>query len=221
VAIQDLTEDRRVNRAARSLLEASGRLGNPDISRAEPFYRLSPSARFLLVTAHLAHWPYARTAEVAGLSAEDVERRLWQARLALADGRAYPAGAKPATESCPLYDPANPWTQRFLDEEIPAGRERVFVQTHVMGCESCREALTRGREMVYAVDARLPAPLREAGVAGLLDDLRRVDRQGRGLRSPATLTFGETLAIFFDRREVRWALGLGSAAIVVAWLLNR
>ena len=79
--------------------------------------------------------PRDRLARVLECGEEEVACRAWKLRVHLASqyrGTERPlaslgaAGAVPARPSCPEFDPTNPWTQRFLDEEIPP-RERIFL----------------------------------------------------------------------------------------------
>lgn len=187
------------------------------------FFSLAPEERFLLIALHLEHWSYARIARVFGESARApeegaraVEIAAWRARLrflAMTPGLPYPTGAPARGLSCPEYDSARPWTQRFLDDEITSGRERLFLQNHLLACEACRGALRRCREAYYALEGALPA---RAADARLLTALARASRQSVGIRTPTQRTFVETLAIFIRRREI--ALVLLAFSLFLVWM---
>jgi hypothetical protein len=134
-------------------------------------------------------------------------------------GVVYPAGSTILGPNCPEYDAHRPWTQRFLDDEIPPGRERIFFQNHLMACASCRDALSRCREAYYAIEKELPrvSPA-ESGDASVLRLLQSISRQARGLARPIERTFLETLEVFIQRRDVQVALVF--LGLLMAWRLS-
>lgn len=236
VTLLDLTPDRALEKAAAALLERVKKRGGAANFRSnleaglgigQSFYRLLPEERFLLVALHMGRWSYARLSRVFGEPAEQIEAQAWSARLRLASneqGVPYPAGAPVRGPHCPEYDPKRPWTQRFLDEEIVSGRERMFFQNHLMACSSCREALGRCRETYYAIEQRLPRRSSEENPeqkddAQMLRSLETIARRGMVLRMPADRTLGESLAVFVRRRDVQFVLIAFGA--IVAWKILR
>ncbi|MCM2279510.1 MAG: hypothetical protein NDJ89_15650 [Oligoflexia bacterium] len=236
VALLELTGERATERAARALLDRAvkeGMAANALVnlastekgSAAAAFFRLYPEERFLLAAMHLANWPYARVARVLGDTVEGVQAKAWAARVALAAENhgasrqvPYPAGSGARGPNCPEYDPKAPWTQRFLDEEVHSGRERLFLQNHLMACGSCLSALSRSRDVYYAVEGMLPRLAADG--AEFVRTLTRIHRQGTLLVNPAARTLGECLRDFAARPDVRWPL-LAAAGLLGYWVLQR
>lgn len=228
VALMDLTPERTVEKAARALLERVTSRGNALNTRAnlragmsmgQAFYRMEPEERFLLAALHLSRWSYSRLARILEQKPEQVEAQAWVARLKLLSqvpGSTYPAGASTQGPHCPQYDSHRPWTQRFLDEEILSGRERVFFQNHLMACASCRDALARCREAYFAIERAIP---REGKDTPIVERLAAVTRQGHGLKHPTERTFSETLVIFTKRPDIRLVLVL--LGLLIAWRFLR
>jgi hypothetical protein len=177
-----------------------------------------PEERFLLAALHLGRWSCARLARIFGLPVEQIEALAWGARVRLISsqkGLPYPAGASTQGPNCPEYDSRRPWTQRFLDEEIASGRERLFFQNHLMACESCREALGRCRESYYAIERLLPRFSDEdRGDRQMLRSLEAIAKRSLALRLPADRTFAESLAVFVRRRDIQVVLGILGLTIV-------
>lgn len=232
VTLLELTPDRALEKAAAALLERVTRRGGAANFRSnldagmgvgQSFFRLLPEDRFLLVALHLGRWSYARLARIFGESVEQVEAHAWNARLRYVSsekGTPYPAGAAGRGTNCPEYDARRPWTQRFLDEEIAGGRERLYFQNHLMACLSCREALNRCRETYYAIDRALPRMSAEnASDTQILRSLESVTQKGLKLRSPSNRTFVESLAIFVRRTDIRYLLIF--FGLFAAWRLLR
>lgn len=227
VSLLDLTPERAAEKAAAALLERVNRRGaaanfrsnlQSGLGASEPFYRLEPEERGLLVALHLGRWSYARLGRIYGESPEQIEALAWNSRVKLISmlkNVQYPAGASTQGPNCPDYDAHRPWTQRFLDEEIPNGRERVFFQNHLMACQSCRDALNRCREAYYAIERVMPriSP-DEKGDAAILRSLHSLSRQVKGMLRPVERTFGETLVVFVQRRDVQIALLIFGLATV-------
>ncbi len=154
---------------------------------------------------------------ILGVEPSVVEQRAWDARLRFASAaglKIYPAGASQLGASCPSYDARKPWTQRFLDEEISSGRERLFLQNHLMACASCREALGRCRELYYALDRGLPRG-EESLLSRSVAHLALISRESQGLRSPSDRSFRESLEVFTRRSNVRIALAILLFVVVV------
>jgi hypothetical protein len=160
-------ESQVVESTALALLEHAIRLESgahriSEIERASPhtkaFFRLDPKGRFILGGLHLQSWTYSQLGALLRMDPEDVEKRAWGLRLevGLQLGADLPVGAPQKSPHCPEYDPRQPWTQRFLDEEFKTGTEKVFFQNHLMACDTCRRALSCCRDLYYAVDAAMP-----------------------------------------------------------------
>ena len=96
-SLLDLTLDRTVEKTALALLERALREG-PMANREalqNPFFRLSPTERMILVALHRLHWGYQRVAKLLGESTEAVAETAWKCRYYLATslkrGIAFPA----------------------------------------------------------------------------------------------------------------------------------
>lgn len=218
VSMLALTDERAIERAACALLERARKesLG-PRLH--EPFFRLHPEDRFILVALHAARWSYARVARVLSLAPEQVEELAWKARVELAAQkntslRSYPVAGGNGLH-CPEYNPNHPWTQRFFDEEFGSGREKLFLQNHLMACDSCRRALMLCREVYFSVEALIPRFDSMDQEDALVQEFSRLNRQGKRLRDPSQLSFSDSLRIFFKRADVQFAL-LALALFVLA-----
>lgn len=165
VALFDLDEEQSMDRATRALLQRASRDGAAANLQAldHPFYRLIPEERWVLSALHQVHWSYRRIAWILEVTEEQVAQLAWSARLRLATAHYgkrpvfYTQGTQFSGTHCPEYDLSAPWTQKFMDEEMPT-RERLFLQNHLMACESCRKALMACREMYFAVESMIPVP---------------------------------------------------------------
>lgn len=226
VSLLALSEEPRFERAARLLLHRALNSQGPESLRfEEPFYRLAPRERFLLVAAHVGGWSYERLARVLEEPADTVEAALWATRINLASQsenalRSYPVGTAIRGIHCPEYDLERPWTQRFMDDELAAGRDRIFLQNHLMACEACRRALSRCREVYYAVDKLIP---RLQGNERFIRGLEKVETEGkRAALGRAGMTLTESLLTFFSRRETWIALGVTIAILIaLSWAGKR
>jgi hypothetical protein len=231
-SLQDLTEERMLERATSALLlqATRGRLAaTPEINASvlsNPFYRLEPFERLILTALHRGHWSYARLARVLGETSERVEELAWTARVNLATsaigcgflpGVSYPSGAPATGPRCPEYSSLRPWTQRFLDEEVSDGSQRLFFQNHLMACDSCRAALGRCREFYYAIEKLIPPTTGARPSSRWIDELTLVCRQGDRSRQLIDLSFLETLQIFVRRRTVQWVLCF-LGGIIALWV---
>jgi hypothetical protein len=235
VSLLQLSPEQRLERAAQALLERTRRAGRAAntisvlksaTAADRPFYRLEAESRFVIVALHAGRWSYARLARILEKSVEETEELAWRARIAFSGSR-YPSGGTLSGPNCPDYNARRPWTQRFLDEEIGGGKERLFFQNHLMACDSCRGALGRARALIASVDKLLPR-FEEMDVAsGALKELERALKQSALLESyakpPSERSARENFTLFIDRRrDVRLALGLAAASFVFialkAWL---
>ncbi len=188
---------------------------------AEPFFRLSPDERVLLVGLHHGRWSYSRMSRILGTDAaaslQDMPRLAWKARMHLASqipGLNYPTGSARNGMSCPDYDPEDPWTQRFLDEEL-SQRERVFLQTHVQGCSACQKALNSCRNLYYAVEKWIPTVAEYGRDQQMMKRLKTAARQVRHLYHPHEMTLGQALVTFTLRPETLTALGVGACLVYI------
>jgi hypothetical protein len=205
VGLLQLADERIIERASSALL-ARARSERELIAPAllsDPFFRLMPEERLLLVALHQERWSYRRIARVMNWPEEEVATRAWRLRVHLASQRVDPrkplaslgaAGAPTRRASCPEFDPLNPWTQRFFDEEH-APRERLFIQNHLMACDDCRSALGRCRDLYYLVESMIPrAPEDDSANTAQLQRLQSEFLKVRGL----------------VRSEISWRQALGS-----------
>lgn len=226
VSLLPIPEERVLERASSALLERANReegRGNAAFL-GDPFFRLLPEERLILVALHLERWSYERLARVLDWTEEQVATRAWKIRVHLAS-QPLPGtrnrisavlgavGVAPKKATCPEFHALNPWTQKFLDEEY-APRERVFLQNHLMACDDCRQALGRCRELYFHVEKMVPRLDAEA-----LDDIERLGRAVlaiRRRRNPTLWTWKDALATFVGRTETQLAI-----AIVLAFALFR
>ena len=194
VSLLDLNDERALERAMSALLERALRDGAGVNAEAlnHPFFRLQPEERLLLAALHVGRWSYRRIARVLGMNEEKIPRLAWQARLHLATfapARAATAlGSPRAGVRCPEYSTDAPWTQRFMDEEIPS-RERLFLQNHLMACASCRQSLATCRDLYYSVDAMIPQPSPGSDSELTLRELQRAWEETRKWMQPIRRTF--------------------------------
>lgn len=222
VSLLDLPEDKTLERASSVMLNQAMRQGSATQTRQNlesghfqhPFFRLLAAERFILSALHQGRWSYARLSRVMGLPPEKIEAVAWKARAEIGADRGVVAlGVKLAGPNCPEYDLDRPWTQRFLDEEMPTGRERVFLQNHLMACDSCRQALNRTRDLYYAVEKILPQPT--GNESALISDLRAVRRKGLRLRRRASeTTIAEGFVALIRQRDFQVFLGIVLIALL-------
>ncbi|MEK6704487.1 MAG: hypothetical protein AABZ06_01735 [Bdellovibrionota bacterium] len=230
VSLLDLEPDRAVERAAVALLKRAVREGDSISAKAarsslntHSFFRLSAEERFILIALHFGKWSYSRLSRILHAAGNEamslrLEEVAWSARTRLAFSAmrvSYPVGAGSGGPHCPSYDPAKPWTQRFLDDEIVNGTERIFLQNHLMACDSCRRGLALAREVYFAVETLIPQPSDES----FLKDLSSVCKRGYLHKAPSQRSVMEALSAFTKRPDVQWILiaWLIVVAVVLAW----
>jgi hypothetical protein len=223
VNLLNLTPERKIERAAAVLLERNRRAGQASgvvaalrigAQGQASFFTLPPEQRFALAALHLGRWSYARLGRVLGMAEESVERLAWMARSELLPG-AYPPGAPTSGASCPAYDSARPWTQRFLDEEVASARDRLFLQNHLMACDSCRQALNRCRDFYFKVERALPE-LRAGEWE--LKSLEETLRASPSRLSAVDRPHSENLRIFLRKKESRWVLAVMAALVIFIFI---
>jgi hypothetical protein len=78
--------------------------------------------------------------------------------------------------------------------------DRVFLQSHVDGCESCRRALTASKHVYYGAFKLVPAGRAESVAA-----LEQVTREAEAFAEPELITFAESLRRFAARGETKLA----------------
>lgn len=231
VSLLNLDEEATLERAARALLdkaESAGMAGNAQLNIQmiyHPFYRLTPSARFLLAALHVGRWSYSRLARIFNTSEYEIETMAWKTRVLLASSLQsksvnYPAGGKLSGHHCPDYHAKSPWTQRFLDEEIRNGSERLFLQNHLMVCDGCQGVLNRCRELYFAVEKVIPRDEPGNKISEkFIEDLVGISQKGRQVlhHSLSSISFLDSLKRFVKRPDTwPWFLVL----IGLVWMLK-
>lgn len=206
VCLQDITEERRLSKVVRALLERASadgvRVNAEGVGR--PFYRLLPEERLILSALHYGRWSTKRLAEALSLTEERVAEIAWASRLHLASSPRrtlyVPHANGSGGPSCPEYHPARPWTQKFLDEEMTP-RQRHFIERHALSCRLCRQSLQSARAIYYAAQMMIPqmeAEMEERALRGLADAVKQTEVL-KNYRRPSFL---RGLAIFFNRGDV-------------------
>lgn len=184
------------------------------------FYRLGAEERWVLMALYRCRCSYAQIAETLNVSEREVSEIAWSGRLELAStqsvaGWSVPTGSRQASPQCPDYDVRDPWTQRYLDGEFH-GEGAVFLQTHLVGCGSCRDALQSAR-MLYAKVKTWVPEFSPAEIGRVERALQTV--QGRSKRAIAHAAFGKS---FWTRKDV-WAAAAilaGLVCVLVGKALN-
>jgi len=210
VSLLDLTPERALEKALTALLEKAKRKPVPpspfqaDLLLTR-FYRLTPEERLILVALYYGGggWSYARLSKILGMPGEEVEKLAWNARLQLCVGMPYPAGPSILGAHCPQYHSTHPWTQGFLDDEITSARDRLFLQNHLFVCDSCRDALSRCRHLTFKIEQDISKILEPADFS---EALEAICRNSYLLKHPSQMGLKQSLGLFIQRTEVRWAL---------------
>lgn len=188
---------------------------------ANPFFRLEPRERFVLFLLHSGRISYKRLARLLESTPEIVAEMAWTARTRIASSpeirlqAPHPTGSSLLKQSCPEFDLKRPWTQKLLDDEM-ANAELTFLQNHTAVCPECQRALSRTRELYYAVEKWIPASGGGVDSHALGEALLRAARRGQiqGGVIPADLSLKEALGMFFSKRENQ----ILTALIAVAFL---
>lgn len=238
IAWLDVDSEMLIRKSARLLFERAESRG-PSATAAsnnQPFYRLLPIERFALTAVTLLHWPYSQVLSVLEptLKGESsLQELLWATRLQLAyapesqvflkrkmpQGLIHPSGSAIAGAHCPEYLSLRPWTQRLIDRNY-VGKEKAFLESHVLRCQVCSRAVERTRILIYAVQSILDA----AGLKSPEEVSRKIesrvvrqiaraeismiDRTGIA----AVRTLGDALSIF-----IRRPMGKFLAGALVVW----
>ena len=210
VSFLDSNPERAIEKTAQALLDRANLKGM--YARVPTgFNALFPEERFILLALHSGRWSYERIGRVVRESTEMVQQLAWNARVFLSTAH-YPVAPTPTSPSCPEYDPQHPWTQRFLDEELK-GQDKLFLQSHLKGCTSCREALVRAKDVYYRVQTQIETMETKVAQPGLTAQLHTLVEQGQKLRYPVSTDLAENLFTYLARPEVRivaaiWAVGM-------------
>lgn len=222
---------RALERAAQALLERvrqqrGGRLSQlRSDSWLSPLFRMTPEERLILVALHSGRWSYARLERILALSVDQIQILAWSARLQVSTQIDAPKGNPPGHKfksiypsapsirgaSCPDFDPHQPWFQRFLDDEITSRRDQVFLQNHLMVCDSCRHALDRCRAVYDRADQEVKTALRKLGEnhleqEGRIEALRSVIKRGAIYSGREQMSTWESLVLFSQQPRIRIAL---------------
>lgn len=164
----------------------------------DPFFRLPAHQRAVLTLVHDLKLSYRRAAEWLRFGEEILLSELWLARTDLARPHPVPAVyARDAT--CPEWDARSPWTQSYIDGACTPS-ERVFLQSHVLGCENCKRAVYESRALIQRAYMRLPPMLSTEEIqsrAWLLEqeflDVTRSHAEARAIRQQPYLNRWERI----------------------------
>jgi hypothetical protein len=224
VSLLTTTEDRAVERAATLILDRAqkGDRTNSQLLNSElwmiPFYRLSVEDRLILGALHWGGWSYSRLSRVLNQTEDQIQQKAWRSRIQLALPTAFPAAVGMRGVNCPDYDSHQPWTQKFLDNEISSRRDRLFLQNHVMACASCRRTLEKCREIYYLAEKSVPSG--EQG-AFLCSSLEAILAQNPNQKKKLYQEFMHSLGFAWRTWDMRLVLLLGVFVMVCAWFKGR
>lgn len=200
VSLLHMSSDMAFERAVKALLKRADREGSKTNSLAldMPYYRLSPKERLILCALHNKICSYKRLSQILGEAPENISSSAWNARLRLQSTAPHPAGPDEQMKSCPHYDPKDPWTQRFLDNELPR-TEKFRLESHLVKCEHCKRALIRCRAYYYNVESMLP---RFSETKKDLIAFAKTIHQVRVQLNPSENSFMESMNVFLRRKEI-------------------
>ena len=108
---------------------------------------------------------------------------------------------------------ADPWTQRFMDEALKK-KELLFLQGHLMTCQSCSRSLALCRDLYYRIEGLIPQWESPEQLKKEVEGLERALTRVRRTLNPNEHTFGSSLEVFLERWDVRIALALLLAVIL-------
>lgn len=209
-SLMDFETDTIIEETCRAMLKRAEQDGNKvNLKNLDnPFYRLDAEDRFILSLLHLSDWSYAKIARVLRRSEVVVSRSAWAARLHLGTLVApdlHPHGSAVRGPHCPSYDPMDPWTQKFLDEEI-RGENFHNLQLHLMNCPSCRGALNRCRDLYYKVEGVIPELKNEKALKESKSYLNSIWRQSQRAKGSGRII--QSFEAMFERQDIQLAFFL-------------
>ncbi|MBL7713984.1 MAG: hypothetical protein JNL01_00865 [Bdellovibrionales bacterium] len=244
IAWLDVDSEALIRKSARLLFERAEARGPQAVATQanQPFFRLLPIERFTLVAVTLLHWSYSQVLSVLEptLKGEaNLQELLWSTRLQLAyapesqvflkrkmpQGLIHPSGSSISGAHCPEYLALRPWPQRLIDRGY-VGKEKAFLESHVLRCSTCSKAVERTRVLIYAVQSILDAAGLKSPeeVARKIESrvVRRIARAEISLidRSgvAAVRTLGDALSIFI-RRPIGQFFVFALSAWAVIWVV--
>ena len=215
VSLLELSEERTLERVSKVMIERAERNPPKLLSLHHPFYRLAPVERFLLTALHIEKWSYEKIGRVLGIQSNLLEPWAWAARLKfcfqeLETEIEYPRGPLTLGPSCPEYNLSAPWAQRMLDDEL-GKRERLFLQNHLMACDSCRKTLDTTRRMFFKIEAVIPVKdaIQEMDTAAtrILENWKA----GESAFRPIKTTFRESMIRFLEEPKTQIMLACVTA----------
>ncbi len=225
VGLLRLDEDSTMERALKMLIERAERSPPKTFLLQHPFFRLAPIERFLMTALHLERWSYARIARVLGIDSRLIAPWAWATRMKfcfqeMSDPVEYPRGPTSLGRSCPEYKVTEPWTQSFLDEELE-GRERLFLQNHLMACDQCRRSLDLSRKMIFRIESMIPVREADRDAEIAAERLLKTWKAGESAFDPSKTTFRQSLIPLYQKKRVRIALAIafGTLALLLKNLL--
>jgi hypothetical protein len=210
VSLLNLTDDGVIERASKVMIERAEKNPPTLLKLNHPFFRLAPIERFLLTALHIEKWTYARIARTLGIEINLIETWAWATRLKYCfqemDAQVeYPRGPASLGPVCPEYNASNPWTQRLLDDEL-GKRERMFLQSHLMGCDRCRKALELTKNMFFKVEALIPVKESSAEIEYATDRIFDVWKQGESTFRPITTKSSESFVKLLEDPKAQFIL---------------
>jgi len=223
VSQQDIPAEMALDRATQILLHRAEKDGVSATikSIANPFFRLSALERFVLSCLHKESWSYLRISQLLDLTAYQIERMAWGARMHLANLPSshywptfHPTGSKVEGGTCPDYNFSAPWTQRFLDEEY-GKKEKIFLQNHIVNCKDCYRSLARARDLYYRVESMIPGFRNKTEEVNYLKAISNTWKSNKPDSLPLWEHFYYSLKIFVKKTDVQITLALLGILIFV------
>ncbi len=219
------SEDDTLNRTVRAVYERASRTPTSvhSVALNQPFFRLFPEERLILIALHLGKWSYHRLSHVLGDSVEHIQELAWNARLFLAgsalkgsQGRPlmHPTGSTQCIAACPEWSTTHPWTQRYLDREL-GHKEELFLQERILKCDGCKDSMQRCREIYYAAEKSIPM-LQDPWMDDFSKNLRQTWKQSQTLVHPWEMPFRQSLQMYFRKTEAKLAVTL-LVLFLISW----
>jgi hypothetical protein len=178
-------------------------------------------------------------ARLLSVTIEQIQEILWKARYEIGARQSNATGfTPPLTQStkfssvkaaslenledhrCPEYHPLRPWAQKYLDHDEASGRERFFLQNHLLACPSCQICYQQCRAIFYNAQK---ATHQAVGSANYTASLKKLMLRSIAQIHPTRLSIRESLSVFLTRAEGSWmAFGLVGwfGFLVFKWVRN-